>query len=232
MSYANEPKLQQALRKPFLPKQIGRLPKTAKRPALDYVSHAVVTDRLNFVVPGWTYTIEKEWEIVALEADKNGNPREVRTYWVRGTMTIGDVSRVEYGDGDDPKDAIGNFIRRGAMRFGVGLDLWMKQDGEASASSPPLQEPTPVASGRDGAEERGEGPRDADGEAATRSPDPQTEDRIVIPAPPEGDADKSDLTFHPSKPHRMKPAPDFPGYLMCAVGKCPYWEYVGAKEAS
>jgi len=108
-----------ALRKPFEPEQIGKLEATAKRPELDFVGHAAVTDRLNAHVPDWSYTVDELFSVGS-------------TVWIRGTMTIGGISRVEYGDGDNPKEAIGNFIRRAAMRFGVAIDLWSRQELEAS----------------------------------------------------------------------------------------------------
>ena len=113
--YAEDKGLRDALRKPFPPNLIGKLPATPKRPALDYVGHAAVTDRLNKLAPDWSYTVE------TVEAHEG-------RCWIRGTFTLGGVSRVEFGDGDDPKDAVGNFIRRGAMRFGVGLDLWSREE--------------------------------------------------------------------------------------------------------
>src|SRR5437762_4288268 len=106
--------MRKALRDPFPPEQIGKLPASQKRPALDFVGHAAVTDRLNAVAPDATWTVD--------ELFTQGN-----VCWIRGTMTIGGVSRPEYGDGKDPKEAIGNFIRRGAMRFGVALDLWSRE---------------------------------------------------------------------------------------------------------
>lgn len=133
--------VKEALRQPFLAKQIRKLPATkgdpntgkGKRPALDYVGHATVTDRLNFVLDeDWHYTIDNEFLHGA-------------DYWVRGTMTICGVSRVEYGDGKNPKDAIGNFLRRAAMRFGVGLDLWEKNEiKEAQAQASTKVEPPTV----------------------------------------------------------------------------------------
>lgn len=132
MTFADDKVMREGLRKKFPKDQIGTLPATQKRPALSYIGHAAVVDRLNEVAPDWFYVIDQTF-------DHGGQ------FWVRGTMTIGGVSRPEYGDGDDPKDAIGNFIRRGAMRFGVALDLWSKEDlqspgdagarGRASASS-------------------------------------------------------------------------------------------------
>jgi hypothetical protein len=119
------------LRKPFKPEQIGKLPATQKRPALDFVGHAAVTDRLNKIAPDWSYTVDTMSEL-------NGK------VWIRGTMTIGGVSRPEFGDGDDPKEAIGNFIRRGAMRFGVAIDLWSREELESA----PAMEASADAGGR------------------------------------------------------------------------------------
>jgi hypothetical protein len=61
-------------------------------------------------------------------------------FWVRGTMTIGGITRVEFGDGSNPKEAIGNFIRRGAMRFGVAIDLWAREELESEPVEPVQQE--------------------------------------------------------------------------------------------
>jgi hypothetical protein len=108
-----------ALRKPFPKSMIGKIPAGQGRPALDYVGHAAVTDRLNQAAPDWSYTIDKLFD--------HGNDA-----YVLGTMTIGGVSRQEYGDGKTPKEAVSNFIRRGAMRFGVALDLWSKEELESS----------------------------------------------------------------------------------------------------
>jgi hypothetical protein len=118
-----------ALRRPFPKEQIGKLPSTSKRPALDYVGHAAVTDRLNTVVPeDWFYTVD---ELLTVGSD----------VWIRGTFTLCGISRVEYGDGKDPKEALGNFIRRGAMRFGVAIDLWSREElryeSSRVGSSPP-----------------------------------------------------------------------------------------------
>lgn len=101
------------LREPFPPELIGKLPATQKRPALDYVSHAAVTDRLREAAPGWEFQVLERFE-----ADGD--------CWVLGRMTIDGVIRDDYGDGSDPKAAIGNAIRRCAMRWGVAIDLWEK----------------------------------------------------------------------------------------------------------
>lgn len=120
-----------ALRKPFPKEQIGRLPKTAKRPALDFVGHAAVTDRLNQAAPGWSYTVDEMFTMGSV-------------CWIRGTLTIDGVSRTEYGDGDDPKEAIGNFLRRAAMRWGVAIDLWSRDADLTTSAGAGPNETAPV----------------------------------------------------------------------------------------
>ncbi len=111
------------LRKPFPPELIGKLPGSAKRPALDYVGHAAVTDRLNQCAPGW--------EFVVLDRFDTGD-----SSWVHARMAIDGVSRDEYGEGDDPKKAISDALKRCAMRWGVALDLWSKEDLSSGGPSP------------------------------------------------------------------------------------------------
>jgi hypothetical protein len=108
-----------ALRKPFDPKAIGKLPKGGVQ--LDFVGHAAVTDRLLAVDPDWT------WEPFAVGAD--GLPAyQNNGLWIR--LTICGVTRIGFGDGPDPKQRIGDAIRNAAMRFGVALDLWSRQELE------------------------------------------------------------------------------------------------------
>jgi len=127
VSFHSDPDMRADLRKPFPPHLISKLPATSKRPALDYVGHAAVTDRLNHAAPDWTYHVDPV-EVVFTDGTKH-------VVAVMGTLTIGGVSRVEAGAVDSPstygqelKEAISDFIRRGAMRFGVALDLWAKED--------------------------------------------------------------------------------------------------------
>jgi hypothetical protein len=113
-----KPEQQAALREPFPRSAVGKLPKGGQQ--LDYVGHAAVTDRLLAVDPAWT------WEPVALDAmglpayDQKGG------LWIR--LTVAGVTRLGYGDGPDPKQRIGDAIRNAAMRFGVALDLWSKEE--------------------------------------------------------------------------------------------------------
>lgn len=124
-----------ALRKPFPKESIGRLPKGGAM--LDYVGHAAVTDRLLTIDPYWS------WEPFALDelglpAVKNGN------LWIK--LTICGVTRPGVGDGKSLKEAIGDAIRNAAMRFGVALDLWAKEDlvEFAQAANAPRQEERPA----------------------------------------------------------------------------------------
>lgn len=141
-----------ALRKPFPDNVIGKLPRitcpacskahgrvcsehnktrcntcnstiTTQHIHLDFVGHAEVTARLLEVDPLWT------WEPMSVDSD-DGLPTFDRHggLWIR--LTILGVTRIGYGaaDGktgpDAVKEIIGDGLRNGAMRFGVGLDLW------------------------------------------------------------------------------------------------------------
>lgn len=106
------------LRAAFPKESIGRLPKGGTM--LDYVGHAAVTDRLLTVDPSWT------WEPLAL--DDQGLPAidQAGNLWIR--MTVCGVTRIGVGDGKNMKERIGDAIRNAAMRFGVALDLWSKEE--------------------------------------------------------------------------------------------------------
>jgi len=111
------------LREPFPPNVIGKLPKGGVN--LDFVGHAAVTDRLLTIDPEWS------WEPFALDehglpaVDKSGN------LWIR--LTVCGVTRIGVGDGKSAKETIGDAIRNAAMRFGVALDLWTKDELESAA---------------------------------------------------------------------------------------------------
>ena len=109
--------MKRGLRKPFDEEQISTKPGSDKRPPLDYVNHAHVTNRLNEFAPDWSYTVDETFTL-------NGE------CWIRGTMTIYGASRVEFGKGKNPLEATSHFIRRAAMRFGVATDLWAKEEFE------------------------------------------------------------------------------------------------------
>lgn len=112
------------LRAEFPREAIGQLPRG--NTYLSYVGHAATTDRLLSVDPEWT------WEPVAFDA--NGLPAfdALQGLWIR--MTVCGVTRYGYGSAngkkgpDAIKECIGDAIRNAAMRFGVALDLWAKED--------------------------------------------------------------------------------------------------------
>ncbi len=89
---------------------------------LDYVGHAAVTNRLLMVDPEWT------WEPLALDADGLPAQDKAGNLWIR--LTILGVTRIGVGDGKNQKERIGDAIRNAAMRFGVALDLWAKEELE------------------------------------------------------------------------------------------------------
>jgi len=146
------------LRKPFDEKQIGKLPKvscynctkatkTAQSaldkhcPAhkmircevcqafiteghihLDYVGHAITTDRILKVDPEFTWSPFAVGDDGLPALDREGN------LWIN--LTIGGVTRPGVGDGANAKERIGDALRNAAMRFGVAIDLWMKEEAE------------------------------------------------------------------------------------------------------
>lgn len=132
------------LRAPFDPAHIGKLPRAGIQ--LDYVGHAVVTDRLLEVDPEWT------WEPAAMTRD--GIPLieygvKEATMWIR--LTVCGVTRLGVGivkvDAFElEKQLISDALRNAAMRFGVALDLWSKQDLHDTAH-PPAPSPRSAPSG-------------------------------------------------------------------------------------
>jgi hypothetical protein len=140
------------LRRPFPPEVVGLLPKvtckacsnsptkecgshrrsectqchnyiTSAHIHLDYVGHAAVTDRLLTADPGWT------WEPVAKDPNTGMPLRDNGNLWIR--LTVAGITRLGVGDGSSLKECIGDAIRNAAMRFGVALDLWTRDELES-----------------------------------------------------------------------------------------------------
>jgi len=97
---------------------------------LDYMGHAAVTDVLLAHDPLW------DWEAFSLDEhglplivrDSNGHPRAL---WIR--LTVHGHTRIGIGtcaaSANDPfKELIGDALRNAAMRFGIGLSLWAKEE--------------------------------------------------------------------------------------------------------
>lgn len=109
------------LRKPFPVEVVGKLPRGGTK--LDYIGHAAVTDRLLSVDPAWT------WEPLALTEEGLPLYDKAGGLWIK--LTVCGVTRLGYGDGPDPKQRIGDALRNAAMRFGVALNLWSKDELES-----------------------------------------------------------------------------------------------------
>src|SRR5678815_4928893 len=120
------------LREPFPKSLIGLLPKTSKRPELEYVGHGAITQRLLDVDPHWS------WEPMgyapdgspAVERNDRGDPVGL---WIK--LTVLGVTRPGYGDCEAGqfsamKVLIGDALRNAAMRFGLALDLWVRGQSE------------------------------------------------------------------------------------------------------
>ena len=112
---------------------------TGRHIHLDYLGHAEVTRLLIEHDPEWS------WEPVAWE---QGRPaiNVINNHFVMwGRLTVLGVTRVgvgvvEAGKPEADKELIGDFLRNAAMRFGVGLSLWSKQDWpESSTDETPAQ---------------------------------------------------------------------------------------------
>lgn len=93
---------------------------------IEFVGHADVTDRLLEVDPDWT------WEPVAFGPDGLPALTPDGGLWIR--LTVAGVTRIGYGGadgktGDDAvKEAVSDALKVTAMRFGVALDLWRKNE--------------------------------------------------------------------------------------------------------
>lgn len=92
---------------------------------LDYVGHAGITMRLNAVDPFW------QW--VPMSIDPRGLPYPSDGgLWI--LMTVLGLTRIAFGDAagkngpNAVKEMIGDALRNGGLRFGIGTYLWSKSD--------------------------------------------------------------------------------------------------------
>jgi len=115
------------------PKIVGKLPKGGA--VLDFVGHADVNKALIEIDPLWT------WQPVAWDDD--GMPKikvanGVATMWgimtLHGKQMLG-VATVQANKPDLYKELASDFIRNAAMRFGVYLSLWTKNEWEDAEAS-------------------------------------------------------------------------------------------------
>lgn len=118
---------------------------------IDYVGHAEATRILIEVDPLWS------WEPAAWTADgrpattliPRPNRSSIAEMWGRLTVlgkTLPCVGTADASKDDVGKELIGDLLRNGAMRFGIGLQLWSKADRwdmAESVADPPTAAPAP-----------------------------------------------------------------------------------------
>lgn len=121
------------------PKLVGKLPKGGI--TLDFVGHADVTKMLIEIDPEWT------WEPAAFSADglpayrvENGMAHMAGWLTLCGVRRLG-VGSVMHNKPDLLKELVSDFLRNAAMRFGVCLSLWTKQEWEDGPSVAPAPKP-------------------------------------------------------------------------------------------
>lgn len=136
MSDMNSDKLRLVLDKYGVPdpKIVGKLPRGNIQ--LDYVGHAEITKILIEIDPLW------DWK--PLKIDDDGLPSyrvENGMAHMAGALTLLGHTRLAVGSAphnkqDLLKELISDFLRNGAMRFGIALSLWSKEEWSDSPSAP------------------------------------------------------------------------------------------------
>lgn len=132
------------------PSIVSQLPKKSQGGTvyLSYVGHAEITRILSEVDPSWTWE-PAGWEngrpaIHVHQGEihrRDGDPIQIPTATLWGYLTLLGVRRLAVGSveahkPDLDKELVSDFLRNAAMRFGVALALWMKEDGNTNTSSP------------------------------------------------------------------------------------------------
>jgi hypothetical protein len=122
---------------------------------LDYVGHAGITMRLNSVLgPGG-------WDFKPYANGPDGLPVMGREFYAALTIRVGEESVTKWdmaANFNGPQEALGDALRRCAMRFGVGTYLWSKSD--AALAMAKVAEPEPEAQ-RPGDRDAGDYPESA-----------------------------------------------------------------------
>lgn len=125
------------------PRIVGKLPKGGAH--LDFVGHADVTKMLLEIDESWT------WEPVAFDTDglpayrvENGLAHMAGWLTVHGVRRLG-IGSVAHNKPDLLKELASDFIRNAAMRFGICLSLWTKQEWDDVSSPAPAPKATPKA---------------------------------------------------------------------------------------
>lgn len=107
---------------------------------LPYVGHAEITRLLCTVDPTWTWAPLEVRDGRPVTTRHRGTiprrdrePIEVEMVTLWGQLTILGTTRLAVGSveahkPDLDKELVGDLLRNGAMRFGIGLGLWLKED--------------------------------------------------------------------------------------------------------
>lgn len=116
------------------PSTVSKLPKGGTH--LDYMGHAEVTLALLDVDPEW------QWEPTTLDPETGGPiiHKQGNRLVMWGYLTLCGHRRLCVGTceerkGDPEKELIGDLLRNGAMRFGIGTKLWSKATDADPAGS-------------------------------------------------------------------------------------------------
>jgi hypothetical protein len=124
------------------PKIVGKLPKGGIQ--LDFVGHADITRILIEIDPCWRW-VPIGWDegrpVIHVE---NG----MATMW--GELTLLGQARLGVGScrADKPdldKELVSDFLRNAAMRFGIALSLWTKQEWEDLGGKPAAEKKVVLA---------------------------------------------------------------------------------------
>lgn len=121
------------------PKIVGKLPRGGIN--LDFVGHADITKSLIEIDPLW------RWVPIAWNEGRPAIHIEngMATMWAE--LTLLGHSRLGVGSvrADKPdldKELVSDFLRNAAMRFGICLSLWTKQEWDDLANKPVASAPT------------------------------------------------------------------------------------------
>ena len=121
------------------PKIVGTIPRNGIN--LAYVSHAEITRILIEIDPMWN------WQPVAWQDGRPATHEANGMITMWGTLTllgkdlIG-VGSVRSDKPDYEKELVGDFLRNAAMRFGICLSLWTKQDQLSQSPIRSVPQPT------------------------------------------------------------------------------------------
>lgn len=110
------------------PRIVGKLPRSGIQ--LDYVGHADITRILLEIDPYWTIEPVQHDEC-GLPAVRNNGKMVEAAFWLtvcgHRRYCVGSVEARKQ-DGDLSKELLSDAIRNGAMRFGIALSLWSKEE--------------------------------------------------------------------------------------------------------